>query len=342
MSIKGASQRSLIDAILGGKIDDIMYEIREKLAGVDLNGKFQPHWLVETYTPLIVGLLVSKYVGGWPLNINQKMKDIPFIKIQEEWKIVTRSHAFAATAATADTKTTMGSAYSLPIGGTIKRIRLAFYQGVIDKSCSGILTVETNIQKGPFEFAVGGQMGITTTSGATGPNCQTEEIEVSIPVKINEEITVSLTMTEALEECVVSIMWEQSRLFTIPFFKDALLKDYHVKGASNFSTSTTSHKFIVPNGKVWLLVVGRTVRSDSATLTVKAYRKDTTMIAQLVNDSATTGGTCVPEDAQTSSIPPLWLGLWLKSGDYIRWAFGAAQGATAECLVRVWEWDMNK
>jgi len=122
--------------------------------------------------------------------------------------MVTRSHAFAATAATADTKTTMGTAYKVPSAGTIRRIRICFYQGVIDKATTGILYIETDQQKGPFEFAVGGSIGITTTSGATGPNIQTEELQVSIPVKAQEEITVSLKAAEALEEVTVSILWE--------------------------------------------------------------------------------------------------------------------------------------
>lgn len=122
--------------------------------------------------------------------------------------MVTRSHCFAATAATADTKSAMGSAFKLPVAGTIKRIRVCFYQGVIDKATTGKLTLESNLQKGPWEFAIGGSIGITTTSGATGPNIATEEIECSIPVALNEEITISLTMAEALEECTVSFLWE--------------------------------------------------------------------------------------------------------------------------------------
>lgn len=119
-----------------------------------------------------------------------------------------RSHAFGPTALTADTKTAIGSAYKVPQAGVIKRIRFCFYQGVIDKATTGILYLESDQQKGPFEWAVGGSIGITTTSGATGPNIATEEIEVHIPVKAQEEITVSAKMAEALEEGTVSIMWE--------------------------------------------------------------------------------------------------------------------------------------
>lgn len=81
MSVKGASGRSLIDALVSMDLDAIGYEAREKLAGVDLDGKFHPEWLVQSYGPLVVGGLISKFVGGRPLNLNQKLRDIPFIKI---------------------------------------------------------------------------------------------------------------------------------------------------------------------------------------------------------------------------------------------------------------------
>lgn len=118
-----------------------------------------------------------------------------------------KSKSGGPTAATADTKTAIISAYTMPMGGRIKAIRLSFYQGVIDKACSGILTFETDRQKGPFEYAVGGQMGITTTSGATGPNVSTELIPVDIAVSQGEQVTISLTMSEALEECCISFQW---------------------------------------------------------------------------------------------------------------------------------------
>lgn len=81
LSTKGASNKSIIMAIQSGNINDIVYEMREKLTGIDANGVFQPAWLVESYSPVIVGALISKFVGGSPLNLNQKLKDVPFIKI---------------------------------------------------------------------------------------------------------------------------------------------------------------------------------------------------------------------------------------------------------------------
>lgn len=119
--------------------------------------------------------------------------------------MVSRSTSFGPTAATADTKTTIGSAYQFPGSGVIKKVRVCFYQGVIDKATTGILYLDFKKLAGPFEFAVGGSIGITTTSGATGPNIPTEEIDVDIPYSVGEQITVSLKMAEALEECTVSI-----------------------------------------------------------------------------------------------------------------------------------------
>jgi len=121
--------------------------------------------------------------------------------------MVTRGHAFGPTAMTADTETTVGSAYKVPTAGTIKRIRVAFYQGVIDKATSGILYIKTDQQKGPFEFAIGGVNCIATTSGSSG-SIPTEEIECAISVKAQEEVTVSCKMAEAQEEMTVSILWE--------------------------------------------------------------------------------------------------------------------------------------
>lgn len=124
--------------------------------------------------------------------------------------MVSRSTSFGPTAAVADTKTAIGSVYSTGGSGVIKKIRMCFYQGVIDKATTGILYLDFKKQKGPFEFAVGGSIGITTTSGATGPNIPTEEIDVDIPYVLGEEITVSLKMAEALEECTVSLTLVES------------------------------------------------------------------------------------------------------------------------------------
>ena len=119
--------------------------------------------------------------------------------------MVTRSTSFGPSALTADTETAIGSAYTFSKTGRIKKLRFCFYQGVIDKSTTGILYLNFKNLSGPFEFAVGGSIGITTTSGATGPNIQTEEIDVDIPYTNGEQITPKAKMSEALEEATLSI-----------------------------------------------------------------------------------------------------------------------------------------
>jgi len=117
--------------------------------------------------------------------------------------MVSRSVSFGPTAVSADTKTTIGSAYSFPSSGRIKKIRFCAYQGVVDKSTTAILYLDFKRLSGPFEFAVGGTVGVSgTDSGIAMP---TEEIDVDIPYQVGEEVTVSVKAAEALEEVTVSL-----------------------------------------------------------------------------------------------------------------------------------------
>lgn len=118
--------------------------------------------------------------------------------------MVTKSVAFGPTAAAADTKTTIGSETAMPEAGTLRRIRVTGYQGVTDKADTAILTLDFNITKGPYEFACAPPSHEITVGGRIGA----EEIEVEIPFAINEKVTVSLTASEALEDCVVSLTYE--------------------------------------------------------------------------------------------------------------------------------------
>lgn len=115
--------------------------------------------------------------------------------------MVTRSTSFGPTAATADAKTTIGSAYSFPGSGTIRKIRIAGYNGVTDKATSAILYLDFKRLSGPFEFACYGA-GEEITVGGKRP---TEEIDVEIPYTVGEEVTVSLKAAEALEEVTASL-----------------------------------------------------------------------------------------------------------------------------------------
>ena len=61
---------------MNGDINALLYDAREKFAGIDSNGKFQSSWVIQTYTPMIIGGLVSKFVG--PL-VNRHLDKIPIV-----------------------------------------------------------------------------------------------------------------------------------------------------------------------------------------------------------------------------------------------------------------------
>lgn len=125
--------------------------------------------------------------------------------------MTTYGQTVGPTASAADTETQIGGAdITLLPGGpwTIKKIRVCFYQGVIDKATTGILELKIDTVKGPFKFPIGGSVGITTTSGATGPNIATEEIEVDIPdVPGNAGVGIYTTFAEAVEEVTAGIIY---------------------------------------------------------------------------------------------------------------------------------------
>jgi len=112
------------------------------------------------------------------------------------------SKSFGPTAAVADTKTTIGVAYQVPKGGRIQKIRVAAYNGVADKAGTAILILETDRQKGPWEYAVQFMQGLTDVYPVP-----TAVIDCNIPVSQGEIVTVSLTASEALEDVIVSITW---------------------------------------------------------------------------------------------------------------------------------------
>lgn len=117
--------------------------------------------------------------------------------------MVSNSTSFGPTAMVADTKTQVGSTYTIERDATIKKIRITGYNGVTDKAESCILTLECSRTKGPFEWScymAGGEV----TVGGKRP---TEIIEVDIPVTQGETLSVYGTASEALEDCIVSLSY---------------------------------------------------------------------------------------------------------------------------------------
>lgn len=125
----------------------------------------------------------------------------------------TYSDLVGPTACSADTETQVGGANISILPGNyyrIRQIRLCYYQGVIDKATTGKLELKIDKVNGPFKFAVGGSIGITTTSGATGPNTPTEVIECDILVPGKADVGVYCTFAEALEEVTASILYVEA------------------------------------------------------------------------------------------------------------------------------------
>lgn len=70
------SGRTILQDAMEGNIENALYDAREKFAGIDMNGKFRPEWLMNTYIPIIAGGLVSKFAGRL---VNKYFDKIPFI-----------------------------------------------------------------------------------------------------------------------------------------------------------------------------------------------------------------------------------------------------------------------
>jgi len=116
--------------------------------------------------------------------------------------MVSRSVSFGPSAGTADTESTIGSAYAFSGSGSIRKIRINGYGGVTDKAQNGILYLYFKKLAGPFEFAVLGASNEITVGGAR----PTEEIDVDIPYQVGEQVTVKYKGAEASEEVTVSLL----------------------------------------------------------------------------------------------------------------------------------------
>ena len=60
---------------LNGSIgwDDVGKQALLRFVGIGRDGKFYPDYIMQTYTPMVAGALISKFIGGGPLNVNRKI-----------------------------------------------------------------------------------------------------------------------------------------------------------------------------------------------------------------------------------------------------------------------------
>lgn len=116
--------------------------------------------------------------------------------------MVSRSVSFGPTAGTADTKTTIGSAYTFASSGKILKIRYVADQATADIGLNGILYLDFKRLTGPFEFAVGMLQGKATAGEGSAP---VNEIDTDIPYQNGEVVTVSVKTTETSADNTVSL-----------------------------------------------------------------------------------------------------------------------------------------
>ena len=73
-----------IARVISGDYDGAIVLLGRHYTGFDSkSGTFQPNYLKKGLLPLIAGLLVHKFVGGTPLNLNRVLAraKVPFIRI---------------------------------------------------------------------------------------------------------------------------------------------------------------------------------------------------------------------------------------------------------------------
>jgi len=77
------SGRNLIGDLMDGSILNFVYDAREIFAGIDNTGAFRPDWLMSTYGPIVAAMLVHKFIGGPPLNLNRMLAQagVPIVRI---------------------------------------------------------------------------------------------------------------------------------------------------------------------------------------------------------------------------------------------------------------------
>lgn len=70
-----------IHRALEGDMYGVAFEA-QKFLGVS-GGKFNAAYLIENISPIIIGCLVHKFVGGAPLNLNKMLASagVPFVRI---------------------------------------------------------------------------------------------------------------------------------------------------------------------------------------------------------------------------------------------------------------------
>jgi len=104
-----------------------------------------------------------------------------------------------------------------------------------------------------------------------------------------------------------------------------------IKGQPYNVAATQTHKFTVPDGKIWQIVSVSAKRIDSSAMDISLYDKDNHLLNILAYSSAATGLCAGPEYAADYATPPLLA----FEKDYIQFGFVTAQTTGGDYVVLV-------
>jgi hypothetical protein len=78
-----AESGGLISNVIAGRFDQIPSSAAWSILGIGNDNRINMGALVEHWTPTIAGLLIHKFVGGNPLNVNRTLERarVPFLRI---------------------------------------------------------------------------------------------------------------------------------------------------------------------------------------------------------------------------------------------------------------------
>lgn len=71
-----------VKSVMAGNVERALNQISRNYTGYNpWNQQWDYRYMKRGLLPLVIGVLISKFVGGAPLNVNRRLAGIPFIKL---------------------------------------------------------------------------------------------------------------------------------------------------------------------------------------------------------------------------------------------------------------------
>lgn len=114
----------------------------------------------------------------------------------------------------------------------------------------------------------------------------------------------------------------------------------YLEDATTAFDSTTAHAITCPAGKRWFLIGGITGRDVSSTLDITVKNVSNAILMWLEDSAAGTGASSYPSIVAANKHMIHNRLIILDVGEYVAWAFGTAQGASAYLSYNYLEVDL--